>query len=250
MFLFYLAVFVLGIIMFFLFLRKWSDGEMSGVETIGGAFAILILLACLITPIPLNRLIAAGLIIGSFIFITTESKIRGAIMIREMLQEDLDQATQVVELDPSNIGARVTIAKSLYKMGRTESAIEHMRAAMQLEGAGYFREEKSRLEDWEQDRDSRLGRGEVLCPKCKTPNRRGARVCKKCEFWLRTSDEIADWLRRGGLKTILRVWIVASVVVTMMLFAMSFLSFKGFILVFLLTAIVLLIWLLVHIHSS
>jgi len=246
-FLIWLATYVFGIITFFLLIRKWSDGELRGVEVIGGILADLILIAVAQTsPDPTARLIAGLLIIGSFVFITTEGRIRGAMILRGMALESLEQARQVAEQDSSNIGARVMIAKSLYQLGRSDAAIEHLKAALQLDGAGYFREEKAKLEMWEEESDRRKGVGEVLCPKCHTTNRRGARVCRKCETWLSTSDEIMEWLRSGGLKMILRGWLAASVAVTAVLIALSFLSTIGVIAVSLLAAIAFLIWLLVH----
>ena len=245
---FFLAL-ILGIINIFVLLKKWTDGELVGVELVAAEIVNLTLIAVATTShVASARLIASALICGWTLFMATENRIRGALILRDMALTDLDKAREVADQDPGNIGARVIIAKSLYQLGRVDAAIEHMQAAMELEGARYFAQEKSLLEIWQDERDARKGGGEVICPKCGTRNRRGARVCRKCENWLRASDEALDWLRQGGMKTILRGWLVASVCVTLIVFGLSFLSGKGMLVLGLISAAIFLIWVLVHFY--
>ena len=245
----YLLSFVLGIVALFILVSKWTEGELSGMELIGSLIVTLILIALvLVSPTRSARLLASGMIIVSFVVMTAENRIRGAIITRQMAQEELDQASKAAEANPRNAGARFAIAKSLYQLGRVDAAIEHMQAALELPGDRH--EEKSVLQGWIEDRDSRLGVGEVFCPNCQTRNRRGARVCRKCESWLRTSDEILDWLKRGALKQILRAWIVAAAALTAVVIALSFFSQIGIVLVSVLAGAVFLIWFLVHLHME
>ena len=244
----FLAV-VLGAGGVYILVNRWTSGEVHGLELIGAAVVtFLLILTMFASPVPVTRVIAALLLIVSFLFISLGGKVQDAVILRQMLREDLEKYRATAQQDPSNFGARIKLAKTLYKMGYLESAIEHMKAGLEMAGA--FREEQSNLRMWEEELAERAGKGEVFCPHCRTKNRRGARVCRKCEAYLRSPDEVIEWLRRGGVKAILRGWLVGAVVVTMVVFALSFFSRIGIIVVASVGCIVFLLWLLVHWHME
>ncbi len=212
-----------GIALFFLLLKKWSECELSLLEMSAAAFINALLIFCALTvPQKISRHIASGHLCSGFALLAWGSHVQGLIILKQMILEEYNTALEAAEVDPLNAGSRIALAKSLYKMGKLEQAIRQLKAAVELGGVSCLGIDRGLLDEWETELDEQKRSGIIICRHCKTENPKHSKVCRKCERWLHLTDKIADWLLKSGFRIIIKFWAVSMAIIASLIIALSF----------------------------
>ncbi len=135
--------------------------------------------------------------------------------LRQMDEEEMYRARDVLAQNPDNHLARVVLAEKLYKLGRLDEAIEHLEYAVE-NSPGISRIERGKLQSWKREL-AFAQRHLVLCPMCGAENPGEARRCVQCGSPIETFHALKEWASQEQVvQKVLRLWLMVMAVLTVL----------------------------------
>lgn len=112
----------------------------------------------------------------------------------------IDGYRSVIESDPANIAARVSLVDALRSEGRLDEAIKEQQELLQLVPNDAV--QRNKLGRLVEDREESI-RGVIICPSCGFRNYADLTECRNCFEKLRIKDYIKSKIVRGGTKRLI-----------------------------------------------
>ncbi|CUU37880.1 MAG: hypothetical protein K6U12_08975 [Armatimonadetes bacterium] len=164
----------------------------------------------------------------------------------QMDAELAERACLAVEYDPKNFGALVQLANLCYQHDLLELAVHYMRQAVQ-QAPMFTYNEKRTLSRWEDELQQIPKRGSFPCMVCGEENPIGPLRCQRCHHFLIPAYIQGGLLPKQLLHKIMHIWVVAVSAIVLSLLWLEHLmglSALGAIGLTLLTALLLIFWIL------
>jgi ribosomal protein L40E len=167
---------VAGLVQFCYILAWWGNGQLKSGEAAVLFFMDVLLLAVLVKdPSYGVKAVVALLLFAPYFGVFFMYKTSG---LKDLYLEEIEKYKQTIDHDPRNLAARELLAKTLYKMGDTQTAMDELRILIGMnpedENMKYL------LRQWETEKQE-IQTGIVVCPHCGAENDSRRTWCKKCE---------------------------------------------------------------------
>lgn len=217
-----LVLFVIGAMLaafpVYRFVGWWIEGNISGGELAALVFTYIGLMGVLLASgSAWLAFLALILLVSGVAILPWLGEMFNRRALRQMDEEEMYRARDVLAADPNNHLARVVLAEKLYKLGRLDEAIEHLEYAVENSPA-ISRLERGKLQSWKREQ-AYAQRKLVLCPMCGAENPGEARRCLQCHSPIESLTALKEWAAQEQVvHKILRAWLTVMAVLTVLSF--------------------------------
>jgi len=196
------------------------DGQLEAGPVLIGLFLYLALIVSVAGgPGPI-KVAALALILLSTLLMPLLSGMQAERERRQIDDERFEAYVSALERNPMDPVARVALAEELHKRGDVQQAIAHLEWVLQ-EFPKLATQHRATLDSWKRELEEAEAPEFIYCHMCHAEVPAGTSVCPQCGAPFATSAGILERIRaEGGVKAILRAWIVAVVAVMLGLFVL------------------------------
>ncbi|HXG23652.1 MAG TPA: hypothetical protein VNJ09_03780 [Chthonomonadales bacterium] len=186
------------------------EGAIEPFLAVVGIFLYLVLLfAVLFVPSVIGFVILICVVASAALlpYLTEMAEAAGNVRIEE---DKIHRYARALEENPMNHVARLALAEALYKRGELDRAIEHMTWTLQQAPSLAFRI-TPQLDAWKREKERKGAPTPIFCHQCRAENPQYATMCSECGARFGTLPGVYQRiLQEGGLKVLIRTWIVMS----------------------------------------
>ena len=198
----------------------WIDG---GVEPLAAMLCVamyFVLIAwTMMAPMEVSLAIF-GVILVSALVTPFIGQAADSIGNQRIEDERIVAYIQALERDPMDPVARMALAEALYKRGDAEQAIEHMRWTLEQFPRLHGRIQPV-LDQWSREAARASEQPPIFCHVCHAENPPNAERCVECGACFGARAGMAQRIRiEGGPKALIRGWLVTSITLCVVLFAL------------------------------
>lgn len=217
-----LVLFVIGAMLaaypVYRFVGWWIEGSITGGELAVLVFTYIGLMGLLlVSGSAWLAFLALVLLVSGVAMLPWLGEMFNRRALRQMDEEEMYRARDVLAADPNNHLARVVLAEKLYRLGRLDEAIEHLEYAVENSPA-ISRLERGKLQSWKREQ-AYAQRKLVLCPMCGAENPGEARRCVQCGSPIEALAALKEWaVQEQVVHKVLRAWLAVMAVLTVLSF--------------------------------